>query len=281
MSADEALSVDAIDSELAGCCQGDVVDFQTFSWHVDTRRPLTEVSAEAEDSSGHAIVVSESDHMVVVTQTCDVVRSCADRPFVQLSPLVELEESVAREAARGMRPRYAAVPAMGDRAFADLDRIMTVEKSLVASASQRPGCTDDGQRRRFAASVGRKFGRIAFPDDLELSLRGLTSRIKSKHDKDSPEGKALSALEEIRVTASPSWDAGAIDVFLSFCPATLTDAVNVMTEDDWDSLIDDWIGRASPTGVVARIDGAMVPLEELTALEYVDSDRLDLDHLST
>ena len=280
MSADDALSVDEIDSELASCCQGDVVDFQTFSWHADTRRPLTEVSAEATDAPGHSIVVSESDHMVVVTQTCDVVRSCADRPFVQLCPLVQLDEDVAREAGLGMRPRYAAVPALGDTAFADLDRIMTLEKSLVAAALRQPGCSDDRQRRRFAASVGRKFGRIAFPDDLELTLKGLTARIKSKHDKNSAEGMALATLEEIRVTASPSWDAERIDVFLSFCPATAADALNVMSEDDWDSLIDDWIERASTTGVIAQVDGAMVPLEELTALEYVDSDRLDLDHLS-
>lgn len=280
MSADDALSVDEIDAELANCCQGDVVDFQSFSWHADTQRPLTEVSAEATDSPGHTIVVSEYDHMVVVTQTCDVVRSCADRPFVQLSPVIQLDEDAAREASRGMRPRYAALPALGDTAFADLDRIVTLEKSLLAAASRQPGCNDDRQRRRFAGSVGRKFGRVAFPDDLELSLRALTARIKSKHDKNSPEGMALAALEEIRVTATPSWDSDRIDVFLSFCPATAADALDVMSEDEWDSLIDDWIARSSPTGVIARVDGAMVPLEELTALEYVDSDRLDLDHLS-
>lgn len=280
MSAEDALSVDEIDAELANCCQGDVVDFQTFSWHADTRRPLTEVSAEATDGPGHSIVVSESDQMVVVTQTCDVVRSCADRPFVQLSPLIQLDEDAAREASRGMRPRYAAVPALGDTAFADLDRIVTLEKSLLAAVSRQPGCSDDRQRRRFAASVGRKFGRVAFPDDLELSLRALTSRIKSKHDKNSPEGMALAALEEIRVTASPSWESDRIDVFLSFCSATAADALDVMSEDEWDSLVDDWIARSSPTGVIARVDGAMVPLDDLTALEYVDSDRLDLDHLS-
>ena len=53
-----------------------------------------------------------------------------------------------------------------------------------------------------------------------------------------------------------------------------------MSEEQWDSLVDDWIARCNPSGVVAGVDGAMVPLEEFTALEYVDSDRLDLDRLS-
>ena len=280
MSDDDALSVDEIDAQLASCGQGDVVNLLTFSWHADTRRPLTEVSAKATGNPGLSIVVSEPEMMVVVTQTCDVVRSCADRPFVQLSPLIHLEGDAAGQARRGMRPRYAAVPAIGEGAFADLDRIVTLEKSLLAGASRRPGCNNDGERRRFAASIGRKFGRIAFPDDLELTVRGLTSRIQSKHQKNSPEGLALAALEEIRVTASPSWDSDRIDVFLSFCPATTEDALHMISEDEWDSLIDGWIARCNPVGAIASVDGAMLPLEEFTALEYVESDRLDLDHLS-
>ena len=280
MSDDDFLSIDEIDAQMASCGQGDVVNLRTFSWHVDVRRPLTEVSAKAPVNPGHTIVVSESEMMVVVTQTCDVVRSCADRPFVQLSPLIRLEGEAAGQARRGMRPRYAAVPAIGDGAFADLDRIVTFEKSLVAGASRLPGCNNDRERRRFAASIGRKFGRIAFPDDLETTVRGLTSRIRSKHEKDSTEGLALAALEEIRVTASPSWGSDRIDVFISFCPATTEDALHVTSVDEWDSMVDDWIARCSPVGAIARVDGAMIPLEEFTALEYVESDRLDLDHLS-
>jgi hypothetical protein len=35
-----------------------------------------------------------------------------------------------------------------------------------------------------------------------------------------------------------------------------------------------------PTGVVRSIDGEIIPLDHLTAREYVDSDPLDLGHLS-
>jgi len=280
MSSGQSLSVGAVDAQLASCRQGDVADFGTFSWHADAQLPLTEAAAQTGNDSGHEIVVSRSEEMVVVTQTCDLVRSCADRPFVQLSPVVYLEQQAASEAKRGMRPRYAPIPDLDDLAFGDLDRIVTVEKTLLAGATRKRGCADDRSARRFAASVGRKFGRIAFPDDLVLSLRGLTTRVRAKHDKNSAEGNGLASLEEIRVTASPSWNAETVDVFLSFCPSTTNRAREVMTEEDWDSIIDEWIGRCEPTGKIASVDGAMIPLEELSALEYIDSDRLDLDHLS-
>lgn len=280
MPQDQTPKVREIDDALGDCRQGDVVDFRTLSWQADTRRPLTPVSAEATEPPGHSIVVSEVAEMAVLTQTCDIVRSCADRPFLQLAPVVSLPADVAAQASRGMRPRYAPLPGMGDAAFADLDRVLTVEKSLVATAPRRRGCSDAEQSRRFASSIARKFGRIAFPDSLAASLEGLVRRIRSKHGRDSQEGRALVALEEIRVTGSPSWTHDEIDVFLAFCPASADEARRVMPDTDWDALIDDWVNRCIPTGPIASVDGAMIPLDEMTALEYLDSDLLDLDHLS-
>jgi hypothetical protein len=139
-----------------------------------------------------------------------------------------------------------------------------------------PGTDGLGLLGAVADCAGDTPGRVV----AEPMLRALTARIKAQYEKNSPAGQALSSLEEIRVTASPSWDAPQIGVFLSFCPATLADALAVMSEDDWDTLISSWIGRAVPTGVIVHVDGAMAPLDDLTALEYVGSDRLDLDHLS-
>jgi hypothetical protein len=36
----------------------------------------------------------------------------------------------------------------------------------------------------------------------------------------------------------------------------------------------------SPAGTYAAIGGVVITLDEMSALEYVESDRLDLDHLS-
>ncbi len=49
----------------------------------------------------------------------------------------------------------------------------------------------------------------------------------------------------------------------------------------WDAYIDKWKDRLDVTGRFA-VDGAIVcSLEDMTAQDYVESDRLDLDQLSS
>lgn len=108
----------------------------------------------------------------------------------------------------------------------------------------------------------------------------MVTRIKSKHARDSDEGRVLEAIEEIRLTGSPSWDANEIDVFILFSPATRSEASEVVPDEKWDDFIDSWIDKAEPIGVIRSVDGAMIPLDELTARQYIDSVPLDLDYLS-
>ncbi len=262
--------------------QGDVLDLPAIAWLGAPDAPLTEHAASAEKSphSNLSVLFAEADGLVVVTQTCDLVRDCSSRPHVELARLVRLDEPAAGEARKGSRPRFVPVPALGEDAFADLDVVMTAEKTILTTSTRRQGLASDSDVRRFARGVGRSFSRFAFPDDLSKSLRGLVSRIRDKHDRSSPEGRALAALEEIRVTGSPAWAAPAIDVFLTFAPPSRPDADEVCSQEEWDEIVDSWIRRSDTLGVVRSIDGAMIPLDELTAREYVDSDPLDLDYLS-
>jgi len=109
----------------------------------------------------------------------------------------------------------------------------------------------------------------------------LVQRIREKHDKRSPEGQALTALEEIRVSGTPEWSAERVNVFLTFAPPSREEADEVMTEADWDDVVAGWLARTEPFGRIAALEGAMIPLDELTAREYLDSDALDLDYLSS
>ncbi len=260
-------------------CQGDVIEVGAIAWLASGSAPLTSQSAEA-GGSAISCVVAEADRLVIVSQTCDIVRDCSQRPFVLLARVVALEEPAAGEARRGYRPRFIALPGLGDDTFADLDLVIGIEKSAFLDIETTRGLRDEAAQRRFGIAAGRVFSRFAFPDDLVISLRGLVARVRQKHAKDSPEGRALEALEEIRITGSPSWNAEAVDVFITFAPATRADAQGVMPDDEWDELVDSWLRQAEPFGVIRTVDGAMIPLDELSALEYVDSDALDLDFLS-
>src|SRR5581483_9767840 len=102
----------------------------------------------------------------------DVVRDIFDaatadlRPFVQVAPLVQLDGQSLAYARSGRSPRFAAVVAVSDDVFADLDRTTTIEKAVLAGLERERGCPDDASARAFSAAVARHRGRFAFPDDL-------------------------------------------------------------------------------------------------------------------
>jgi hypothetical protein len=268
-----------IDAALQEWRQGDLaLDEQWFVHVGDPGLPLTVAAGEA-TGDGPQALESEVRGLIVVTQTCDVVRACFDRPYVEVAPLVQIGEADLQQVKRGRRPAYATLPSLeADRFVADLDRVMTVEKSMVARWTRTPGYADDADGRAFAQALARKRVRFAFPDDFTGLVDKLQRRLVDKHGKDSIEGRGLRALREIRVRAVPYWDATEVAIFFWF----------VREEDEalfegtgWSDLLDVWLRLVPPAGRFKGVDGQVATLEDMTARDYVESDPLDLDHLST
>lgn len=273
-SADIAL----IDHALEAWRQGDcVLGEHWFLFRTDTVHPLTldGTTAAAEDLEN---VESQVVAFMVVTQTCDLVRSCADRPFVEVCPLVEVGEKYLREIERGKRPNYALVPTLSDaRLVADLDRVMTVEKGVLARWERVAGWQTDHEARRLSLALARKRARFAFPDDFVAFARPLSERMLEKHDRNSDEGHAMRALREIRIRANPAWDADAVTLFF-----WLVRDDEIVGGDDELLLrfLADWLARVPPIGRFTSVDAVVATLDDLSAREYIESDPLDLDHLS-
>lgn len=268
-----------IDDALEAWQQGDcVLGEHWFLFRVDISAPLTEDGAAAA-AEGVDAAETEVRGLMVATQTCDIVRKCGERPFLEVCPLVEVDEPTLREIERGRRPGYAFVPGLADSGLvADLDRVMTVEKALVAGWSRVVGCRDDDEGRRLALALSRKRARAAFPDDFTSFASPLMSRMSSKHDKDSDEGRALRALREIRVRAAPSWDAAQVEITFWF----IREQDEPRFENQgWDHYLEAWLKRVPPSGRFSSVDGLVQTLDDLTARAYVESDALDLDYLST
>jgi hypothetical protein len=267
-----------IDASLRKWRQGDLALEESWFVHVgDGAEPLSAAAAEA--PSGKQSLTSEVRGLVVVTQTCDIVRSCTERPYVEVCPLVEVDDIRLRDVERGRRPAYGFVPLVADRKLvADLDRVMTVEKPVVAGWERTPGWGTDAEARSFALALARKRVRVAFPDDFTTLVRKLQKRIEEKHDRESVEGRALRALREIRMSAAPSWDDA---------PCTLTFFFVRYDKDvdfegkSWNTLVEAWLKLAPESGRYTEIYGQVATLEDLSASDYVDSDPLDLDHLSS
>ncbi len=224
------------------------------------------------------LVETQVSGFIVVTQTCDVVRSCAERPFVELCPLVEVNTDRLEEIRKCRRPAYAFVPQLsGRRLVADLDRVMTVEKAIVSTWERTPGWTTDAEARAFALALSRKRARFAFPDDFSALAKNLRGRLSDKHERNTDEGRGLRALQEIRVQASPSWGAPQVDIFFWF----IRDESKPEFEGkNWADLLSQWLNLVPATGRFSAVLGQVTTLEDMTAREYIDSDPLDIDYIS-
>ena len=268
-----------VDQQLSAWRQGDcVIGEHWFLFRTNAERPLTgDAAVAATEGSDNAEGAVRG--FAVLTQTCDLVRPCCDRPFVEVSSLVEVDDRILHEIRRGRRPNYGFIPGVARHCLvADLDRVMTVEKTVVAGWERIEGCGTDDDARRLSLALARKRARTAFPDDFVAFARPLVDRILRKHDRQSDEGRALRSLREIRVRATPSWDAEAVALMFWF----IRDEEDPgMETTGWEYYLSDLPKEQPGSGRFVRVDGVVLTLRDMTARDYVDSDPLDLDHLST
>ena len=268
-----------VDDALRSWRQGDcVLGDQAFLFRLNPVAPISEAAAIAAVDGADA-AEAQVHGFAIVTQTCDIVRACGSRPFVQVCPLVEVDADKLAEIRRGRRPNYAFLPGTAPhRLVADLDRVMTVEKAVVADWDRVIGVPRDEDIRHFRLALTRNRGRVAFPDDFVQLASQLTRRMSNKHEARSEEGRALRALREIRVRADPSWRADEVSVLFLF---VRDDTAQTFAGQTWDNYLSLWLKRVAPEGRFTHIEGVIQTLDDLTGRDYVESDPLDLDHLST
>ena len=319
----DAPVISVVDALMKPWRQGDIANAQVFNHFADLRRPTTDASLELSERSYSAEkpevrIGTEVESLVVLTQTCDLQRSAAKRPYVELSPLVRVDVATAKAAAAREMPRYAAIAAMGPGAVADLDRIMTVEKGWLSYVPRTPGWETDEEIRLFQAAVARRYQRFAFPDDFVTSVDKLRDRIVHRHGREnSAEGQLFGLVKEIRVKAAPHWSKSHIDVALIFIlpggtlppvPEEVIDtpqqvetlnwlaardrkapeiAQRLIIEADlgsrailWQRLGEAWAKMCRPVGCVQGVSAEVADAREYSVEDYWDSAQLDLDYLS-
>lgn len=271
--------IQQVDAAVGEWRQGDcTLGEHWFLYRFNPKRPLADESANLVQEETD-LAESEVKGFAVVTQTCDIVRPCGDRPFIEVVPLVEVDEKRLHEIQRSRRPQYAYIPGVSQFSLvADLDRVMTVEKAVVAEWKRIPGCQNDDEVRILGQALARKRVRFAFPDDFIAFAQKLQKRMQDKHDKLSVEGDALRALREIRVRAAPSWNAREIELMFWFIR---NEEQVQFQEQEWHQYLEKWLQLLPKSERFQSVDGVVVSLEDMTAKDYVESDPLDFDHLSS
>ncbi len=260
-------------------CQGDcVVGTQPFAYAFDPNFRVTEASEKVEEKDPSPYVEEEVEGLVVLTQTCDIVKPVRARPYIEVAPLVKREENDLMQISKGMRPQFAVLPGVLEQGLVvDLDRTMTIEKPVLQTWKKVNGCRNDDEKRRFANALARKRGRAAFPNDFVELIRPLQEKCKKRHGNDSPLGRTLEALREIRVQPHPNWDGEEQKrvKFLFLLPPTFASAKRDEADKEIKALID-----LIPASKKYQIDYNIGSHHEMSAAEYVTSDLLDLDYLS-
>lgn len=240
-------------------------------------RPFVQRALVGDDEEDWA--EDEVAGLVLTTQTCDIVRSAAERPFVTVCPLLSVDEEKYSVISKGYVPRYAAMPALSaHRLVADLDRSMTVDKAVMVKWDRIGGVQNDIEARAFAAALSRKAARFAFPDDFNAYVAPLAKRLREKHDKQTPEGNALRSLREVRVMAEPNWDAPEVE--LTFYFVREEDAPPLFDGKPWQVWSDAWVALLANTPRFKNPHSVVQDYATMVVAEYKRSDALDLEHLS-
>lgn len=252
-------------SLLADWRQGDLVDALAFTF-IGPDGPQTE----------------PVDTLVVISQSCDLVRPELDRPYLQVAPLVRLSGERLAMAAKGATPRFVPLLHAGPDAFADLDRVMTVHKRSASAWHRHPASLTSSASLAIRNALARYYSRPAFPDDFIEAIGNLRKRLVARTGKLSPEGSAATALLEIRVRAD--WDSRPVRPLLFFIvppgDELGVDGKTILDLAFWEHQVDQWQGLCMAVGIVDGVDCVAANYAELDALTYIESDPLDLDYLS-
>jgi hypothetical protein len=219
---------------------------------------------------------------VIISQTCDIVREIDVIPNVTVCPLVKINPARRADIEKGQAPKFGLVDNLPDDVVVDFTRAMSVTKKLLVTWERLRGCETEDRIVEFSGSLERFFGRFAFPDAFNESIRSLRSAIYSKHEKDSDLGKSLRSIREIRVFPHANWN-DQKSVPITFFLILLDDDEREV--ESWDAIREavsakfseiSWIDPFHPEELILHI----TTLSDMTAGEYLSSYPLDLNALS-
>ena len=276
--------IDAVTKEWR---QGDfILDLPLpFVFITDAYNPLSDLAKEAaerhslEKSGFLPIPVSDKsiEGFMVLTQTCDIVRGADERPYIDIAPIVLIDESDIAIIRAAKVPRFFTTEALASQLKAvDLDKVMTVEKSMLKNITCQSGCRENNELELLQRALARKHSRFAFPNEFVESIKNIRGRILEKHKKDSDEGRFLREVQEIRVSPTPNWASSAISLTLYFVFGDHS-KLDASFHERASSLS----ARFTPTGKYISCEIILIPISMMSAGVYLSSPQLDLDYLSS
>ncbi|MCP5468850.1 MAG: hypothetical protein H7A32_06235 [Deltaproteobacteria bacterium] len=277
----ESISEEQVNQFVKTLQQGDcILGDCTFLFGLASCYPLKE-GVEKNNQERIEYIEESVIGLCILTQTCDLVRTCQERRYIEFAPL-QIEEKDYLPIKKFKRPSYVAIPVLeSEKIIVNLEKTMTLEKPVLAlwhntkDFEIKRGLKTESQITAFSWALARKRSRFAFPDEFVKVVKPFLKRINKKYDKKTDEGRLLAEIKEIRVRAEPSWTSGNSTLMFYFFVETKDFEMDGADQiESWRELID--IKNSS------YIDAHMflVDYDDLSAREYKESVPLDLDALS-
>lgn len=228
------------------------------------------------DEGDHVFDTVEAPHGVaILTQSCDIIRDHNDRPYVQVAGLVPATEGEVARAIKGETPSRIYIEKLdGLGLLIDLEMSATVTKETVAKWPRECGCETDDQRRRLSAALGRHRQRFAFPDAFNELVKPVRRWMESKRNVSSSYGNFVRAIKEVRVRTD-NWDQPALLEFLLILDQPAPEA----EKGEWEKALSALQTKATHSAYPPA-EFLTTTYDDISAREYLASDRLDWDGLS-
>ena len=214
--------------------------------------------------------------VVVLTQTCDLIRDSADRPHFHVAALVPANSDEIEQIRQFGRPRFVYVPQCASMGLVgDLDLVTSYTKSVLTGWTRLPAPAEADARRDFGYATGRHRSRVAFPDRWAAELDKLRSWLRSKSQKSSPEGIFASAIEQMRIVANDT-DCPDEAEILCLIPASIAPVLR----SEWAKVMIPKLENKIDPSWGCKVVFRLATTSEITAAEYLNRLRLDFDALS-
>lgn len=268
----------ALEDRLVDWQQGDFsLDCGEF-WFRDIDTPL-----EGSDETTDFGYDPEIAGFVVISQTCDIVRSASKVPYVIICPLITVTNEILGQLAKGISPKNCFLTNCPENVVVDLSRAMSISKQLLVTWERKRGCRNSAEQLEFARALECVFGRFAFPDAFVDSVSKFRRAAIDTYSKSNSElGKAFRSIREFRVYPHEEWN-NTESVPVTFI--AILDELEKRELEDRSKIADivekkirtiEWNGVFSLHQDVLMV----ATYSDLTAADYINSFPLELNSLS-
>lgn len=204
--------------EKAGWQQGVLLPAQSSAvlFHLD--EPLTKIArrakseAEAEYQSktapgkvppprhaiGHGASHKAGDQLVVISQTCDIVKSQTVEPVVWAIRAFKTDNSaVLKQAGGNSKRQFLLDESRG--LVVEMSDMTAIEKPVLIELTPSVGAPDEATRRRFANWLADRFSRV--PQDtpvVKAVIKPILDNLRNLQSQNDPDLWVLEHLQEVR-----------------------------------------------------------------------------------